>query len=37
MSYSDATSEAIAARGEEIYQQYREELESQQKGRFVAI
>ena len=37
MSYSDATSEAIAARGEEIYKQYREELESQQKGRFFVV
>ena len=37
MSYSDATSETIAARGEEIYQQYREELEAQHKGRFFVV
>lgn len=37
MSYSDATSETIAARGEEIYQQYREELESQYKGQFFVV
>ena len=37
MSYSDATSEVIAARGEEIYQQYREELESQHKGLFFVV
>ena len=37
MSYSDAPSETIAARGEEIYQQYREELESQYKGRFFVV
>ena len=37
MSYSDATSETIAARGEEIYQQYREELEAQHKGQFFVV
>lgn len=37
MSYSDATSETIAARGEEIYQQYREELETQHKGQFFVV
>ena len=37
MSYSDATSETIAARGEEIYQQYREELEAQYKGKIFVV
>ena len=37
MLYSDATSEVIAARGEEIYQQYREELESQHKGKIFVV
>ena len=37
MPYSDDTSEAIAARGEEIYQQYREELEAQHKGQFFIV
>ena len=37
MSYADATSETIAARGEEIYQQYREELETQHKGQFFVV
>ena len=37
MPYSDDTSEAIAARGEEIYQQYREELESQYKGKIFVV
>ncbi len=37
MSYSDATSETIAARGEEIYQQYRKELEAQHKGQFFVV
>ena len=37
MSYSDATSEVIAARGEEIYQQYREALEAQHKGQFFVV
>ena len=29
MPYSDDSSDALVTRGEEIYQQYREELESQ--------
>ena len=33
MPYSDATSEVIAARGEEIYQFLKDELESQCKGK----
>ena len=37
MPYSDAPSDAIATRGEEIYQQYREELESQYKGQFFVV
>ena len=37
MPYSDRTAEEIGARGEEIYQQYREELESQHKGRFFVV
>ena len=37
MSYSDDTSDAIVTRGEEIYQQYREELESQYKGQFFVV
>ena len=37
MPYSDATSKVIAARGEEIYQQYREELEVQHKGQFFVV
>ena len=37
MSYSDDTSDAIVTRGEEIYQQYREELEPQYKGQFFVV
>ena len=37
MSYSDATSETIAARGEEIYQPLRDELESQYKGKIFVV
>ena len=37
MSYSDDSSDAIVTRGEEIYQQYREELESQHKGQFFVV
>ena len=37
MPYSDYTSEAIVARGEEIYQQFRDELESQYKGQFFVV
>lgn len=37
MPYSDDTSDAIVTRGEEIYQQYREELESQYKGQFFVV
>ena len=37
MSYSDATSETIAARGEEIYQLLRDELESQYKGKVFVV
>lgn len=37
MSYSDDTSDAIVSRGEEIYQQYREKLESQYKGQFFVV
>ena len=37
MSYSDDSSDAIVTRGEEIYQQYREELESQYKGQFFVV
>ena len=37
MSHSDDTSDAIVTRGEEIYQQYREELESQYKGQFFVV
>ncbi len=37
MSYSDATSETIAARGEEIYQPLRDQLESQYKGQFFVV
>ena len=37
MPYSHAPSNALVTRGEEIYQQYREKLESQYKGKiFVA-
>ena len=37
MLYSDATSEVIAARGEEIYQLLRDELESQYKGKIFVV
>ena len=37
MSYSDDTSDPIVSRGEEIYQQYREELESHYKGQFFVV
>ena len=37
MAYSDDTSDAIVTRGEEIYQQYRAELESQYKGQFFVV
>ncbi len=37
MPYSDTTSEAIAARGEEIYQPLRDQLESQYKGKIFVV
>lgn len=37
MLYSDDTSEIIAARGEEIYQFLRDELESQHKGKIFVV
>ena len=37
MSYSDATCETIAARGEEIYQPLRDELESQYRGEIFVV
>ena len=37
MRYSDATSEVIAARGEEIYQPLRDELESRYKGKIFVV
>lgn len=37
MPYSGATSETIAARGEEIYQPLRDELESQHKGKIFVV
>ncbi len=37
MPYFDYTYEAIVARGEEIYQQFRDELESQYKGQFFVV
>ena len=37
MLYSDATSETIAARGEEIYQSLRNEIESQYKGKIFVV
>lgn len=37
MLYSDDTSETIAARGEEIYQSLRDELESQHKGKIFVV
>lgn len=37
MPYSDDPSDAIITRGEEIYQQYREELESQHKGKIFVV
>ncbi|RKU25471.1 hypothetical protein C6499_14900 [Candidatus Poribacteria bacterium] len=37
MPYSDESSEAIAARGEEIYQSLRDELESQYKGKVFVV
>ena len=37
MPYSDAASEVIAARGEEIYQFLKDELESQCKGKVFVV
>ena len=37
MPYSDDTSEAVAARGEEIYRPLRNELESQHKGEIFVV
>ena len=37
MPYSDETSETIAARGEEIYQPLRDDLESQYKGKIFVV
>ena len=37
MSYSDYTSEAIVARGEEIYQHLRDELEPRYNGQFFVV
>ena len=37
MPYSDDSSDAIVTRGKEIYQQYREALESQYKGQFFVV
>ena len=37
MPYSDDLSDVIVTRGEEIYQQYREEFESQYKGQFFVV
>ena len=37
MPYSHAPSNAIVTRGEEIYQQYREKLESQYKGKIFVV
>ena len=37
MPYSDYPHGIIVARGEEIYQQYREELEAQHKGQFFVV
>lgn len=37
MPYSDESSEAIAARDEEIYQSLRDELESQYKGKVFVV
>ena len=37
MPYSDDTSEAVAARGEEIYQPLRNELESQHKDKIFVV
>ena len=38
MSYSDATSEVIAARGEEIYQQQiRDKVDPKHKGKFLVL
>ncbi len=38
MSYSDETSEAIAARGEEIYQQQiRDKVDPKHKGKFLVL
>ena len=37
MAYSDDTSDAIITRGEEIYQQDREELESQHKDKIFVV
>ena len=37
MPYSDETFEAIAARGEKIYQSLRDELESHHKGKIFVV
>lgn len=37
MSYSDYTSETIVARGEEIYQHLRDELEPRYNGQFFVV
>ena len=37
MLYSDAISEVITARGEEIYQSLRDELEAQHKGKIFVV
>ncbi len=37
MRYSDETSESIAARGEEIYQLLKDELESHHKGKIFVV
>ena len=37
MSDADYTSEVIVARGEQIYQQFRNELEPQYKGQFFVV
>ena len=37
MLYSDATSEVVTARGEEIYQPLRDELESQHIGKIFVV
>ena len=37
MPYSDYVSEAIVARGEDIYQRFRHELEPRHKGQFFVV